>query len=135
MAVSKSETQITWPTAVNSKSVAAGGSQESEELTFSATAFKVDIELKADNDGTPAAGDTVTFYLLLTGGDPDGTGSDEFATAEHGIFLAELDTNTEDPAIEVVPGVAAPKKGKIRAVNNSSGRAITVSALAYEYKA
>ena len=134
MAVSKSEIQVLWSTA-NSLSISSSSNGTSDEFSFDATAFAAKIELKADNGGTPASGDTVTFYLLEALGDPDGTGSDEFATTGHPKLLAILDTNTEDPAIKVVDLPLPGKKGKIYAVNNSSGRSITVSACIYEFKA
>jgi hypothetical protein len=49
-------------------------------MSFSAAAFDAMITLKADNSGTPASGDTVDFYALLSCGDPDGSGGDEFRT-------------------------------------------------------
>lgn len=127
MAITHNDVQVTWPTGVNSKSVAAGASQDSEEVTVHATAIEGELHLKGDNDGTPASGDAIRFFLLPTGGDPDGAGTDEFDTPGHAQFLAKLDTNDEDPAILTVPISTAFKKFKVRAVNDSAGRAITVS--------
>ena len=134
MAITKAEIQVQW-SAANSVSIAAGASSVSDAFTFDAASFKGDVQFKADNNGTPAAGDTVDFYLLPTLGDPDGASDDEYASNGHGIFLGRIDTNTEDPGVLVVGGLPAPKGGKIRGVNNSAGRAITVSACLYEYKA
>ena len=127
MAVSRSELQVTWATAANSSSISSGSNENSEAFTFSATTFDAIVQLKADNDGTPASGDTVDFYVLYTSGDPDGASTDEYDTDSHGTWLATLDTNTEDPAGTHVE-ISVAKGGKIRAVNNSGGRAITVSA-------
>ena len=131
----KNELQVKWPTAADSKSVAASGNETSEAITFSAAEVSSRIQLKANNGGTPASGDTVEFYWVAMLGDPDGASTDEYATAGHGEFLAVLDTDTENPAIAVVDLPGGDKGGKIYAVNNSSGRAITVSACIYEAKA
>lgn len=134
MAASKNEVQITWPPAALSKSVAFGASQDSEVFALSADVIDASISIKADNDGIPAAGDKVKFYLLATSGDPDGAVADEYDSVNHGIFLGELDTASDDPAQATVGIPAAIKGGKIRAVNASAGRAITVSATISEIK-
>ncbi len=131
MTIANAEIQVTWSSS-NSVSVSSGSNSTSDAHNISATAIDLSVELKADNDGTPASGDTVDFYVLPTVGDPDGASSDEYATAGHAIFLARLDTNTEDPAITVARLNPTVKSVKIRAVNNSAGRAITVSAALYE---
>jgi hypothetical protein len=135
MAITKTEVQVTWPTAVNSKSVAASGNQTSEEATLDATAIAGLLVMKADNDGTPASGDTIDFYILENAGDPDGAGSDEFVTTGHGRFLGQLDTNGEDPAIIARDISVVGKSFKLYVENNSGGRAITVSATLYEQRA
>ena len=127
MAVSNNEQQVTWSSS-NSVNVSASGTQTSDAVTFSTTAFAAMITLKADNGGTPASGDTVDFYALLSCGDPDGSGSDEFPNDDSdGMFLARLDTNADDPATMTV-ALPVARTVKIYARNDSSGRAITVSA-------
>ena len=127
MAVANNEWQVTWSSS-NSASVSAGSTQASDAASFSATAFAAMITLKADNDGTPASGDTVDFYALLSCGDPDGSGSDEYPNDDSdGMFLARLDTNADDPAMATVV-LPVAKAVKIYAKNNSSGRAVTVAA-------
>ena len=133
MAITKSETQIQW-SAANSVSLAASGTTTSDAFVFDATSFLAMITLKADNNGTPASGDSVTFYLLYTTGDPDGTGADEYDTTTQGTLLALLDTNTSDPAQTTVAVNPSAKGGKIYAVNNNASRAITISATMYETK-
>lgn len=137
MAITRTETQVTWPTAANSKSVAAGGNQTSEEFNLDATCVAAQVHLKADNSTTPAADDQIDFYLLQTGGDPDGAGADEFDTTDEPVFLARLDTNVADPQIKTVP-LPIPQKGaKIYATGADSGttNAITVSATITEQRA
>ena len=133
MAITKSETQITW-SAANSLSTSAGAANTSDAFNFDATSLLAMITLKADNNGAPAAGDTVTFYLLYTTGDPDGTGSDEYDSTTQGTLLAVVDTNITDPAQTTVEVCPSAKGGKIYAVNNSGGRAITISSTMYETK-
>jgi hypothetical protein len=127
MAVANNEIQVTWSSS-NSTNVSAGASEASDAMPFSATAFDAMVTLKADNSGTPASGDTVDFYALLSCGDPDGSGSDEFPNDDSdGIFLARLDTNADDPAIATV-ALPVAKTVRIFAKNNASSHAITVSA-------
>lgn len=127
MAVANNEQQVTWSSS-NSISVSAGSSQTSDIASFSATAFDAMVTLKADNNSTPASGDTVDFHALLSCGDPDGSGSDEYPNSDSdGIFLARLDTNADDPSVATV-ALPVAKGVKIYAKNNASSNAITISA-------
>jgi hypothetical protein len=127
MTVANNEQQVTWSSS-NSVSVSAGSSQTSDAVTFSSAAFEGMVTLKANNNSTPASGDTVDFYALLSCGDPDGAGGDEYPNDDSdGIFLARLDTNADDPAIATV-GVPIAKGVKIYAKSNASSNGITVSA-------
>ena len=127
MAIANNELQILWATA-SSKSVAAGASETSDAIAFSATCFDAMITLKADNAGTPASGDTVDFYALPTCGDPDGAGADEYPSDENdGTFLVRLDTNANDPAVSTV-SISVAKGVKILASSNAASNAIVVSA-------
>lgn len=135
MAVSKSSTQVTWPTAANSASVSSGGNATSEAGTFATDSFEAMLTCKADNGGTPAAGDTVDFYLLYTTGDPDGASTDEYDTNMQGTYLCTLDTNADDPAQKTVRVSPVAKGFKVYAVNNASSNSITVAAELYEASA
>jgi len=127
MAVANNEQQVTWSSS-NSVSVSAGGTQASDAITFSTNAFAAMVTMKVDNDGTPASGDTVDFYALITCGDPDGAGADEYPNDDSdGVYLARLDTYGDDPSVATV-NLPVGKAAKLYAKNNSSGRAITVSA-------
>jgi hypothetical protein len=136
MAITRTETQVTWPTAANSTSVAAAGTATSEEFNLDATCVAAQVSLKADNDaGSPASDAQVDFYLLQTSGDPDGASTDEFDTVGHAVFLGRADTATDDPAILTVP-LPIPQKGaKIYASNVGATNAITVSATITEQRA
>lgn len=137
MAITRAETQVTWPTAANSASVSAGGNATSEEFNLDASCVAAQVSLKADNSTTPASDDQIDVYLLQTSGDPDGASTDEFDTTGHALFLCRLDTNTEDPAIMTVPLPIPQKGGKIYATGADSGNtnAITVSATITEQRA
>ncbi len=128
--LANNEIQVTWA-AANSVSIPFGNNATSDIFTFSANSSFGHIQLKAKNDGVVAAGDTVDFFLLLTCGDPDGAGAAEYDTIGHALPLGALDTNAEDPALRTVncPIVLG---GRVYAVNNSAGRAITVSACILE---
>ena len=128
--LANNEIQITWA-AADDDSIAAAGNSTSDVFAFSTNGSFAHIQLKANNDGAPAAGDTVSFFLLLTCGDPDGAGADEYDTVGHAIPLGTLDTNAEDPALRTV-NCPMVKGGRLYAVNNSAGRAITVSACILE---
>lgn len=131
MAVGTNEVQVQW-SAANSLSISASSNATSDAAALSATAFARAVQLKADNSGTPASGDTVDFYLLGSLGDPDGASTEEYETAGHAQHLCRLDTNVEDPAGRIVQIPATLEDLKIRAVNNSAGRAIVVSATVLE---
>jgi hypothetical protein len=133
MAITKSETQITW-SAANCLSVAASGTGTSDAFTFDGASLLAMITLKCDNAGAPAAGDTVTFYLLYTTGDPDGASSDEYDSTTQGTLLGVVDTFITDPAQTTVEVCPSAKGGKIYAVNNNATRAIVVAATMYETK-
>ena len=132
MTVSKNSIQVEWA-AADSKSVGAGGTETSDVATLSADAFQAGLQLKADHSSTPASGDTIDWYLLPTLGDPDADPDsvDEYDTIGHAYFLAQLDTNTEDPALISVEVPAWIKAFKLTADSNAAS-AITCSAQLYE---
>ena len=132
MASSRNETQITW-SAASSLSVSSAATSTSDAFTFNIEDWDAVVQLSADNDGTPASGDTVDFYVAYTSGDILGDSGSDYDTTEHATWVARLDTvaaNTpgEDPARVTVPINTAALGLKIVAKNNSAGRAITVRA-------
>lgn len=128
MAVTNAETQVQW-SAANSLSVAANSASTSDAFTIDQTCVMLGITCKVDNDGTPAAGDTVDFFLLGATYDPDGAGAVEYGTTTQDTWLCKLDTSVTDPAQATVVLPNAYTGGKIYARNNSpgGGRAQTVS--------
>lgn len=136
MALTRQETQVTWPTAVNSIAVAAASAQLSELVTLDATCIDASITLKALNGGTPASGDTVDFYLATSSGDPDGAAAYEYpANVAHMRHLGRIDTNLQNPDVLTVKIPSAPVNGYVYAVNNASANSITVSATIEEQRA
>jgi hypothetical protein len=131
MAITNNAVQVTW-SASNSVSVTAGSNQTSDAETVTGDDCpSVTLTLKADNAGTPASGDTIDFYVEKTAGDPDGTGGNEYATQRE--FLAQLDTNTTDPALETVEfSILGVESWKLYAESNASSNSITVSAAGNE---
>ena len=134
MAITVNEVQVTWSGPANSESIAASSTGTSLVVTIDQTCFQAQIMLKADDDAAPAAGDTVTFYLLASLGDPDGAGAAEYGTTTQDIPLGTLDTNTTDPAIMTVSIPMPMVTCKVYAVNNSATDAITVSATILEQR-
>jgi len=133
MALTRLERQITW-SAASSVSVTAAGQQTSDVLALNADCAIAAITLKADNAGTPAAGDSIDFYLAATAGDPDGAGANEYPTAGHLFPLATIDTNVDDPGIMTVEMPAVPQTFQIVAKSNASANGITVSATVEELR-
>lgn len=134
MAVSKDETQITW-SASNSTSVSNGSNATSDAATLDTASIQASLTVKADNGGTPAAGDTVDVYVLYSTGDPDGASTDEYDTpAPHNRVLT-LDTNTNNPDQCTIPISPCAKALKVYVENNASSNSITVSAALYETSA
>lgn len=115
MALTRNETQITWSSA-GSITLNTTGLVWSDAVTFDATDVAGGIMVSADNQGTPASGDTVDVWVAYTTGDVLGDTGDDYATDEHAIFHGTLDTyatNTpgEDPARRAIPLDVASFKG------------------------
>ena len=133
MASTREEAQVLW-SAASSVSVSAASNATSDAHTFNASDWSAAIQINADNDGTPASGDTVAVYILWMTGDILGDSGSDYDTVEHAQQLCVLDTyatNTpgEDPARKTIPLDNIAALGfKLYAVNNSAGRAITVRA-------
>lgn len=136
MAITRSETQVQW-SAANSVSVTAAGSQISDAVSLDATCVAAAITLKADNAGTPADGDVISFYWAATTGDPDGASTEEYpADTANMEYLGQLDTyNDTDADAMTVELPPVPYRGKLVAVSGAASNAITVSAAIEEMRA
>jgi len=137
MAITRAQNQVKWA-AANSLSVGAGLNANSDLITFDPSATAASITLKVVNGGTPAAGDTVDFYLRYSSGDPDADPdvAIEHASADsaHAEFLGRIDvgvvgTNLRDAGIRAVP------QNAILYVESNAASAVTVSAIIEEQRA
>jgi len=138
MAITRAETQVTWTSSPNtSASVTAGSSQTSDLVSLDATCVNASITCKADNAGTPASGDIITFYWAASSGDPDGAATIEHpSNAANMEFLCQIDTFTyTDPDVKTISIPAVPYRGKVVAVSGAASNAITVSATIEEQRA
>ena len=107
MAASIVETQVTWASA-SSKTVSAATIQWSDSMSCTVLDDAYQLQISADNAGTPASGDTCVVYVARTTGDILGDTGNDYDTDEHGEWVMTLDTyatNTpgEDPARKTVP--------------------------------
>lgn len=135
MAASIVESQVTWDTGAASKTVSVNTIVWSDEVALTVLDDAYQLQVSADNAGTPASGDTVTVYLARSTGDLLGDSGNDFDTAEHGEWVMTLDTyatNTpgEDPARKTVPvdlrGCTAVKVGVLCA--QAASRSMVVRA-------
>lgn len=133
---SRTETKVEWSGA-NSAVVAPSGTALSDPLSLDQTCIKARIALKADNQAaTPNADDIVVFYVRETSGDPDGIGTDEFDSPNHGTQLRSIDTNRDDPAQGHAEFPVPQKAFQIYAegLTNQTVNNITVSATITELR-
>lgn len=102
MASSINETGITW-SASASITVSSATVQASDAITLNVEDWDGSLQVNADNNGSPAAGDVCDVYVAWSNGDILGDSGDDFDTTEHAQFIGRLDTVTantpgEDPA-------------------------------------
>lgn len=107
MANSKAETQVTF-SAAQSVTVNSSAIVWSDEFVFNVDDMEAELQVWADNAGTPSSGDTCMVYVAYSTGDILGNSGNDFATDEHAEFVMLLDTygaNTpgEDPASRTAP--------------------------------
>ncbi len=117
MASSKNATQIQW-SAANSVTVSSATVVWSDAFTLNAEDWQAELQVDANNAGTPASGDTCDVYVAYSTGDILGDSGDDFASVEHSEFLFRLDTfgtNTpgEDPANRSAPVRCGAKAFKV----------------------
>jgi len=106
MASTKPETQITWPTSQTSVTVSTAVLTWSEFVPLNVEDYEGNIQVSADNAGTPASGDVCNVYIGYTSGDVLGDSGNDFDSDKHAQFLLQLDTystNGEDPARKSAP--------------------------------
>lgn len=133
MASSRNEQQILW-SAASSITLSSATRQVSDAVTLNVEDWDGEIQVYADNQGTPASGDVVDCYIHYTTGDVLGDSGDDYPTNEHAEFLCRLDTfatNTpgEDPASRAVPIRTTAKGFKISVESpNAATRNVVVRA-------
>lgn len=115
------EQQVTWGSAA-SQTLNTNSRVDSDAVTLNVEDWDASVQVSADNQGTPASGDTVDVYVKWSNGDVLGDSGDDFDTDEHAEWLCRLDTyptNTpgEDPARKTVSLMVSGKKAfKLSAV-------------------
>lgn len=117
MASSKNATQIQW-SAANSVTVSSATVVWSDAFTLNAEDWQAELQVDANNAGTPASGDTCDVYVAYSTGDILGDSGDDFASVEHSEFLFRLDTfgtniPGEDPANRSAPVRCGAKAFKV----------------------
>lgn len=129
MALTRQNRSITWA-AAGSKTLTTSARADSDAMALDATDVAGAIQIKADNQGTPASGDVVYVWIKWS---PDGT---TFDTDEHAEGPYALDTYAsnapgEDPAvmtIPIYPGRAHSYKLSVSCANAAT-RNVIVSAI------
>lgn len=119
---------ITW-SGSNSISVAAGANQTSDEIDMPAHARAMRILIKADNDGTATAGDTIAATLQRSLGDIDDSGSNFFEPVVEGLDLGTLDTTLADPDTSIGTIEVPMRAVKLYVSSGATSNSITVSAI------
>lgn len=133
MASSRVETGITWSSAAYTD-ITSGSNATSDAFAFNVEDWDASLTLYADNQGTPASGDTVDVYVLWTSGSVDGSAGDDYDTPKGGRWVARLNTYStdadgEDPQQKTIELTNIAAKGlKVYAKNNSGGRTIRLRA-------
>lgn len=128
MALGRTEQQVTW-SASNSKTLSAATRADSDEITIDSSCVAISVQVRVDNQGTPASGDVLNVYVKWSVGDLDaGGGSNDYDTDEYAMHLMTLDTystNTpgEDPATRTLP--IDPNMGKAFKLSIDSPNAAT----------
>lgn len=140
MAITRTETDVTW-SATASITVSSNTQADSDSMTVDATCVALGLIIHADNQGTPASGDYVDFYLKPGVGSVDGSAGDDWATDEHALYLGRIDTfasNTpgEDPARLYVELPIGMKNFKLsHLANQAATRNVLLRARMHEVRA
>lgn len=129
------EIAITWDTGSSSKSISSATLVASDAVALTAGDYDYQLQVSADNAGTPSAGDICIVSIARTTGDLLGDTGDDYDTNEHAEQVMTLDTvaaNTpgEDPARRTVPVNISGAKGVRLVIScpQAASRNITVRA-------
>lgn len=145
MAAGLTATAFNW-SASASKTINSSSDVVSDAITLQAGTQRAVVVVAADNQGTPASGDTVEISYEVTVGDVLGDSGDDYTTAKGSKTFQSLGTiNTygtdswgEDPGrgaweIPLVPGAKAVKLVMVAA--QAGSRNIVVRAMLSEWAA
>lgn len=129
------DSALQW-SASSTKSLTSNTTREaSDAKTIHADAVSASLQVKADNSGTPASGDTVDLWIAWS---PDASSYD---TEEHAQYLGRLDTYGsndpgEDPALKSYTlRVSGKQSFKLLARGNqAASRNVTLSAIYNEHR-
>lgn len=139
MAITRVETDLQWSSSA-SITVSSNTQADSDALSLDATCIAAGLEIHCDNQGTPASGDYVDFYLKPSVGSVDGSAGDDFATDEHAVYLGRINTYGtdnpgEDPARAFFELPIAMKSFKLsHKANQAATRNILVRARLHEVR-
>ena len=128
MGLGRTEQQVTW-SAANTKTLSAATRADSDEITIDSSVVAASVQVRVDNQGTPASGDVLNVYIKWSNGDLDaGGGANDYDSDEYAMPLMVLDTyatNTpgEDPATRTLP--IDPNMGKAFKLSVDSPNAAT----------
>lgn len=140
MAITRAQSQVLWSGA-STKLANTAAEFVSDTITLDDTTVALSVQLSANNQGTPASGDTAIWRIQWSNGDVLADSGDDYDTAEHAQFLAQLDTfstNTpgENPARMTVSVTPVAKKFRL-SCNCASGatRSVILAARVDEQRA
>jgi hypothetical protein len=104
MGLLRVESLISWPTAQATQTASVNATYyPSEEYVFSDADVGCSVQVRADNSGTPSAGDVLNVYIAWSNGDLEsGGGSNDYDTDLAAQFLMQLDTFTGSPLNGIV---------------------------------
>lgn len=127
-------TTVQW-SASGSVSLNSAAAVPSDAISISADAMAASIQVKADNAGTPAAGDVVNLSVVWA------VNTTDYDTTEHAEPLGQLNTYGsdnpgEDPAAKTFQLIPNGKQRlKLVAIApNGASRAITLTAIYNEHR-
>jgi hypothetical protein len=134
LAFTDTEQQITFDSGSVTKTVTSATEVVSDIITLDANVVSIGIQFHADNQGTPASGDTAVFRIRWSMGDVLGAaGAHTYDTPEHALLQEILDTYAtnnpgEDPARRSEPIIPVSNKFQIACVcANAATRNILIA--------
>lgn len=141
MAITRAQSQVLWSGA-STKLANTAAEFVSDTIILEDNTVALSVQLSANNQGTPASGDTAVWRIQWSNGDVLADSGDiDYDTSEHAQFLAQLDTyvtNTpgENPARMTVSVTPVAKKFRL-SCNCAQGatRSVIIAARVDEQRA